>query len=62
MQKTCADIPTQENYMVSVRSFGDRREFEAKLADISGCVTYICFEYRDSAGVLQRTEWFNFQM
>lgn len=59
VQKTCADIPTQDNYMISVRSFGDRREFEAKLADIGGCVTYICFEYHDSAGVLQRTEWFN---
>ena len=59
VQKTCADIPTQDNYMVSVRSFGERREFEAMLADINGCVSYICFEYRDSAGSLQRTDWFN---
>lgn len=52
-------LPTRARYMVSVRNFGDRREFEAKLADINGCVTYVCFEYHDSAGTLQRTEWFN---
>lgn len=59
VEKTVADIPTKDRYMISVRSFGNRREFEAKLADIGGCVSYICFEYRDTAGVLQRTEWFN---
>lgn len=54
-----SDLPTRDRYIVSVRNFGDRREFEAKLSDINGCVSYVCFEYPDSSGALQRTEWFN---
>lgn len=58
-ESTVEGLPTADRYIVSVRNFGDRREFEAKLSDINGCVTYVCFEYHDSAGILQRTEWFN---
>lgn len=58
-ESTVKGIPTKARYIVSVRNFGDRREFEAKLSDINGCITYVCFEYKDSAGTLQRTEWFN---
>lgn len=57
--KNVKDIPTQDNYMISVNHYGERTEYEAKLADINGCVTYICFKYKDSAGEYQKTEWFN---
>lgn len=58
--KDVTGLPTSDRYIVSIRNFGDRRrEFEAKLSSIDGCVSYICFEYPDSAGALQRTEWFN---
>lgn len=55
----CINLPTNDRYLLNIRSFGDRREFEAKKADIFGAVTYSCYEYRDSVGVLQRTEWYN---
>lgn len=60
IKSTVKNIPTPDNYMLSIRHFGDgRKEYEAKLSDINGCITYICFEYKDSAGSLQRTQWFN---
>lgn len=45
-------------YMVSVRSYDNRREFEAKTAEISGTKNYMCHEYYDANMVLHRTEWF----
>ena len=45
--------------MVNIRSFDDRKEYEAKMADINGCVTYTCYEYYDSNHSLIRTDWYN---
>lgn len=57
-EKTAINLPTNDRYLLNIRSFGDRREFEVKKADITGCITYSCYEYKDSAGVTQRTEWY----
>lgn len=56
---TVKNLPTQDKYLVNIRSFDDRKEYEAKLADISGCVTYACYEYYDSNHSLIRTDWYN---
>ena len=37
---TVKNLPTADKYMVNIRSFDDRKEYEAKLADIDGCITY----------------------
>lgn len=58
-ESTVRNLPTRDKYLVNIRSFSDRREFEAKKADISGCITYVCYEYKDSAGSLVRSGWFN---
>ena len=58
-ESTVRHLPTNEKYLVNIRSFDDRREFEAKQADTDGCITYVCYEYKDSAGSLVRTDWFN---
>lgn len=58
-ESTVSDLPTADRYIVSFRIFGDRKEWEAKLADINGCVSYVCYQYNDSVGMPVRTEWFN---
>ena len=58
-ESTVKNLPTEDSYMVSIRTFADRKEYEAKKADITGSVVYSCYEYYDSVGVLQRTEWSN---
>lgn len=52
-------LPTAEKYVVNVRNFGDRREYEAKRADLNGCITYCCYRYPDSSGEIHITDWFN---
>lgn len=56
---TVKNLPTADKYMVNIRSFDDRKEYEAKLADIDGCITYTCYEYYDSNHSLIRTDWWN---
>ena len=56
---TVKNLPTEDKYMVNIRSFDDRKEYEAKMADINGCVTYTCYEYYDSNHSLIRTDWYN---
>lgn len=52
-------LPTQDRYLVNIRTFDNRKEYEAKLADVNGCVTYTCYEYYTSNMGLVRTDWFN---
>lgn len=52
-------LPTTEKYMVNIRTFGNRKEYEAKKADVTGCITWCCYEYHDNNGALLRTEWIN---
>ena len=56
---TVKNLPTADKYMVNIRSFDDRKEYEAKLADTDGCITYTCYEYYDSNHSLIRTDWWN---
>lgn len=53
------NLPTENRYLVNIRTFGNRKEYEAKLADVNGCVTYTCYEYYTSNMELIRTNWFN---
>ncbi len=53
------NLPTKDKYLVNVRTFDNRKEYEAKRADINGCITYSCYEYYDSNHALVRTDWFN---
>ena len=53
------NLPTEDRYLVNIRTFDDRKEYEAKLADVNGCVTYTCYEYYTSNMGLVRTDWFN---
>ena len=45
--------------MVNIRTFDEYKEYEAKLADIDGCITYTCYEYYSSNHSLVRTDWWN---
>lgn len=58
-ESTVKNLPTQDRYLVNIRTFDNRKEYEAKLADINGCVTYTCYEYYNSNMGLVRTDWFN---
>lgn len=58
-EKTVSNLPTADKYLVNIRTFDNRKEYEAKRADINGCITYSCYEYYDSNNALQRTDWFN---
>ena len=53
------NLPTEDRYLVNIRTFDDRKEYEAKLADVNGCVTFTCYEYYTSNMGLVRTDWFN---
>ena len=53
------NLPTEDRYLVNIRTFDNRKEYEAKLADVNGCVTYTCYEYYTSNMGLVRTDWFN---
>lgn len=56
---TVTNLPTSDTYIVAVRSFNNRREFDAKKILPSGVMAYTCYEYYDSANVLNRTPWIN---
>lgn len=56
---TVTNLPTTDTYIVAVRSFGDRREFDAKKIVPSGVIAYTCYEYHDSSNLLNRTPWIN---
>lgn len=58
-EPTVTNLPTEDRYLVNIRTFDNRKEYEAKLADVNGCVTYTCYEYYNSNGGLIRTDWFN---
>ena len=58
-ESTVKNLPTTDKYLVNVRTFDTRKEYEAKRADINGCITYSCYEYYDSNHALIRTDWFN---
>lgn len=58
-ESTVKNLPTTDKYLVNVRTFDNRKEYEAKRADINGCITYSCYEYYDSNYALIRTDWFN---
>lgn len=58
-ESTVKNLPTVDKYLVNVRTFDNRKEYEAKRADINGCITYSCYEYYDSNHALIRTDWFN---
>lgn len=58
-ESTVKNLPTIDKYLVNVRTFDNRKEYEAKRADINGCITYSCYEYYDSNHALIRTDWFN---
>lgn len=58
-ESTVSNLPTEDRYLVNIRTFDNRKEYEAKLADVNGCVTYTCYEYYNSNGGLIRTDWFN---
>lgn len=58
-ESTVKNLPTRDKYLVNVRTFDNRKEYEAKRADINGCITYSCYEYYDSNHSLVRTDWFN---
>lgn len=58
-QSTVKNLPTADNYLVSIRSFGTSKEYEARLVSSAGCTIYACYEYKLSNGAIQRTEWFN---
>lgn len=58
-ESTVKNLPTADKYLVNVRTFDNRKEYEAKRADINGCITYSCYEYYDSNHTLIRTDWFN---
>ena len=53
------NLPTEDRYLVNIRTFDNRKEYEAKLADVNGCVTFTCYEYYTSNMGLVRTDWFN---
>ena len=57
--KTVTNLPTADTYIVTVRSYDDRREFDAKKILPSGVMAYTCYEYHDSANILNRTPWIN---
>lgn len=56
---TVTNLPTVDTYIVAVRSFENRREFDAKKILPSGVMAYTCYEYYDSANLLNRTPWIN---
>lgn len=58
-ESTVKNLPTTDKYLVNIRTFDNRKEYEAKRADINGCITYSCYEYYDSNHALIRTDWFN---
>lgn len=58
-ESTVKNLPTKDKYIVNIRTFDNRKEYEAKRADINGCITYSCYEYYDSNHALIRTDWFN---
>lgn len=58
-ESTVKNLPTADKYLVNVRTFDNRKEYEAKRADINGCITYSCYEYYDSNHAIIRTDWFN---
>lgn len=58
-ESTVKNLPTADKYLVNIRTFDNRKEYEAKRADINGCITYSCYEYYDSNHALIRTDWFN---
>ena len=58
-ESTVKNLATTDKYLVNIRTFDNRKEYEAKRADINGCITYSCYEYYDSNHALIRTDWFN---
>ena len=58
-EATVKNLPTADKYMVNIRTFDEYKEYEAKLADIDGCITYTCYEYYSSNHSLVRTDWWN---
>ena len=58
-EATVKNLPTADKYMVNIRTFDEYKEYEAKLADIDGCITYTCYEYYTSNHSLVRTDWWN---
>ena len=58
-ESTVKNLPTKDKYLINIRTFDNRKEYEAKRADINGCITYSCYEYYDSNHALIRTDWFN---
>ena len=58
-EATVENLPTADKYMVNIRTFDEYKEYEAKLADIDGCITYTCYEYYTSNHSLVRTDWWN---
>lgn len=52
-------LPTKDTYIVSIRSFDDRKEYDVKTLSPSGCVAYSCYEYYTTANTLVRTPWLN---
>lgn len=52
-------LPTTDDYIVSIRSFDDRREFDVKTLSPNGCIAYSCYEYYTTSNTLVRTPWLN---
>lgn len=56
-KSTVKNLPTDDDYIVSIRTFDNRKEYDCKKITPNGCIGYICYEYYTSDNSLIRTNW-----
>lgn len=59
MLSTVTNLPTADDYMVEIRSYGDRLEYHAKSVKNDTCDIYISSKYIDNNYVEVITPWYN---
>lgn len=58
-ESTVQNLPTKDKYLVSIHTYGDRKEYIAKRIANNGSYIYSCYEYPDISGLTIRTNWKN---
>ena len=58
-ESTVQNLPTVDKYIVSIHTYGDRKEYIAKKIANNGSYIYSCYEYPDISGLTVRTDWKN---
>ena len=56
--KTVTSLPTQDNYLLNIRSYGETVEYCAKTVENTGSKEYTSFIYYDSAHMPVKVPWF----